>query len=37
MDKVMIMCILTVWCIDTILLTGLIALWLTTCWNWEDA
>ena len=37
MDKVMIVCILIVLCIDTILLAGLIVLWLTTCWNWEDA
>ena len=37
MDKVMIVCILIVLCIDTVLLVGLIILWLTTCWNWEDA
>ena len=33
----MTVCILIVLGIDTTLLTGLIALWLTTCLNWEDA
>ena len=37
MDKEMFVCILIVLYIDIILLAGLIVLWLTTCWNWEDA